>query len=84
MCQTDTGRRRPPARGCEGRRRQGLEQNACSLAFRVPALAAGSGKGVTIIGLCCQRHERLFSGCFLKTLTVAELSKKTMVQPPGF
>lgn len=43
---------------------------------RVSALAAGSGKGVTIIARCCQRQECLFSGCFVKTLTVAELSKK--------
>lgn len=44
----------------------------------ISALALGSGKGVTII-LYCQRQECLFSGCFLKTLTVAELSKKTTV-----
>lgn len=43
---------------------------------RVSALAAGSGNGVTIIEHYCQRQECLFSGCFPKTLTVAELSKK--------
>lgn len=43
---------------------------------RVSALAAGSGTGVTIIAHCCQRQKCMFSGCFLKTLTVAEFSKK--------
>lgn len=52
---------------------------------RVPVLAAGSGKGVAVIARLSKARVPVFrfSGCFLKTLTVADLSKKSMVQPEG-
>lgn len=48
-------------------------------------LAAGSGKGVAVIARLSKARVPVFrfSGCFLKTLTVADLSKKSMVQPEG-